>query len=72
MSMRTSYEFLEQQNQRRKQLLEEGIMGITERDTLPNKSFPLVKESEVMYFKNAREFLKTTFAYIIMHSNQDI
>lgn len=47
-----------EQKKRREALLQEGLAGITVRDTLPNTSFLWTGEAEAMYFKSARDFLK--------------
>lgn len=60
------------QKQRREALIEEGITGKTIRETLPNTWFPWTCEAEAMYFKCARDFLKTSLAYNIMNRHQDI
>ncbi|MBQ3584020.1 MAG: hypothetical protein IJA27_04845 [Lachnospiraceae bacterium] len=72
MSLRTTSDFTNLQEERIKKLIGEGIRGETKMDTLPNKSFPLREEAEVMYFKYARDFLKTSLADRIMQINQDI
>lgn len=72
MSARMDSEYLEKQAQRRMQLVEEGVSGVTVRDTLPNTAYPLQEEAEAMYFKNARNFLKTSLAHRIIDSKQDI
>lgn len=56
----------------REQLVKEGVNGQTVMDILPNTAYPLQGESEAMYFKYAREFLKTSVAHKIMERNQDI
>lgn len=60
------------QKGRREALLQEGLSGITVRDTLPNTSFPWTGEAEAMYFKGARDFLKTSLAHNILCGHQDI
>lgn len=60
------------QKRRREALLQEGLSGITVRDTLPNTSFPLTGEAEAMYFKRARDFLETSLAHTILCGHQDI
>lgn len=72
MGSRTDFEYLEKQKQHRNLLVEEGFSGETERDILPNTSYPLHGMSEAMYFKNARDFLKTMLAHWIINANQDI
>ena len=72
MSARMDLEYVERQTQNRKQLVKEGVTGETVRDTLPNTSYPLHGISEAMYFKNARDFLKTTLAHSIIDADQDI
>ncbi len=60
------------QRQRREALLLEGITGKTKKDTLPATAYPWTDEAQAMYFKGARDFLKTSLAYIIMCGHQDI
>lgn len=60
------------QKQRREALIEEGVTGKTIREILPNTWFPWTREAEAMYFKSARDFLKTSLAYNIMNGHQDI
>jgi len=60
------------QKQRRESLLQEGLAGITVKETLPNTWFPWTKEAEAMYFKNARDFLKTSLAHNILNEHQDV
>lgn len=60
------------QKQRREDLVLEGMTGKTIKDTLSNTAYPLRDEAEAMYFKNAREFLKTSLAYNVMCCHQDI
>jgi len=72
MGTRKNPEYLQEQEQRRKNLVAEGVSGETIRDTLPNTSYPFQGESEAMYFKNARDFLKTTLAHRIINRNQDV
>ena len=60
------------QKQHRSLLLQEGLSGVTIKDTLPDTSLPLTHESEVMYFICARNFLNTSLAHFILHENQDI
>ena len=61
-----------EQRKRREALLLEGITGKTVKDTLPNASFPWTAEAQAMYFKGARDFLRTSLAYTIMCGHQDI
>lgn len=72
--MRNKIENIKQtnQNQHRSLLLQEGLSGVTIKDTLPDTSLPLTHESETMYFKCARDFLNTSLAYFILHEHQDI
>lgn len=72
MSARMDLEYLERQTQNRKQLVREGVKGETVRDILPNTSYALHEMSEAMYFKNARDFLKTTLAHAIIDARQDV
>lgn len=72
MDARTSLEYVKTQTQRRKHLVNEGVSGETVRDILPNTAYPLHGESEAMYFKNARDFLKTGLAHRIIGADQDI
>lgn len=60
------------QRQRREALLQEGMTGKTIKDILPNTWFPWTGEAEAMYFKGARDFLKTSLAYNILSGHQDI
>lgn len=59
------------QKQRREALMQEGITGKTVKDTLPNTSYPWTEEAEAMYFKGARDFLRTSLAYNIVCGHQD-
>lgn len=61
-----------EQKKRREALLQEGLAGITVRDTLPNTSFPWTGEAEAMYFRSARDFLKTSLAHNILCDHQDL
>ena len=61
-----------EQRKRREALLLEGMTGKTVKDTLPNTSYPLTAEAQAMYFKGARDFLRTSLAYTIMCGHQDI
>lgn len=72
MGLRTSAEYIRQQEKNKEILINEGIMGITLRAALPNLAFPLKEESEAMYFKRARDFLETTVANVIFSINQDV
>lgn len=72
MNIHTSPEQRIRQRERRIKLLEECANGVTKMDILSNKSFPLHGESEAMYFKLSRDFLKTSLARRIMDINQDI
>lgn len=60
------------QKSRREALVLEGVTGKTIKDTVPNTAYPMTDEAEAMYFKNAREFLKTSLAYNVMCGHQDI
>lgn len=60
------------QKQRREALLQEGITGKTIKDSLSNASHPWTGEAEAMYFKGARDFLRTSLADIILCGHQDI
>ena len=60
------------QKQHRFLLIQEGLSGVTTKDTLPDTSLPLTHESEVMYFKCARGFLNTSLAHFILHEHEDI
>lgn len=60
------------QKRRREDLVREGITGRTIKDTLPNTSYPWVEEAEAMYFKGARDFLRTSLAYNILCCHQDV
>lgn len=68
----TSVEQMSRQKKNREKLIQEGVKGITKKDILPNTSFPLYGESEAMYFKRLRDFLKTSLAKTIMDINKDI
>lgn len=72
MESRTYAEYSRQQRRNVKILIEEGVNGITQKDTMPNSAFPLVGEAEAMYFKGARDFLETTLAHIIYNRDQDV
>lgn len=61
-----------EQRQRREALLLEGMTGKTVKDILPNTSYPWTAEAQAMYFKGARDFLRTSLAYTIMCEHQDI
>lgn len=61
-----------EQKQRREALLLEGKTGKTKKDTLPNTAYPWTDEAQAMYFKGARDFLRTSLAYTIMCGHQDI
>lgn len=56
----------EEKIRRIQSLVKEGMDGITVRDTLPNTAYEFSGEAEMAYFKNAREFAKTSLAHIIM------
>lgn len=60
------------QKRRREALMLEGLTGKTVKDTLPNTSYPWVEEAEAMYFKGARDFLRTSLAYNILCGHQDV
>lgn len=60
------------QKQRREALLREGLSGKTVKETLPNTWFPWTGEAEAMYFKEARDFLRTSLAYNILCEHQDV
>lgn len=68
----TSAEYMAKQSDHAKQLLCEGVEGITLRDTLPNSAYPLKEEAEAIYFKERRELLNTTYVRRIMDIAQDI
>lgn len=72
MGMRINSEYLEKQALIRKALIEEGVSGETPKDILPNTAYPFCGASEAIYFKNARNFLKTSLAHRIIDGNQDI
>lgn len=59
------------QKQRREALLQKGITGKTVKDALTNASHPLRGEAEAMYFKGARDFLRTSLADNILCGHQD-
>ncbi len=52
--------------------LQEGIFKVTVRDILTDTSYQLTHEPEAMYFKYARDFLKTSLAYNILCCHQDV
>lgn len=60
------------QKQRREAMLQEGITGKTVKDALTNASHPLHGKAEAMYFKGARDFLRTSLADNILCDHQDI
>lgn len=60
------------QKQRREALLQEGLSGKTLKEILPNTWFPWTGEAEAMYFKEARDFLRTSLAYDILCGHQDV
>lgn len=60
------------QKQRREALLQEGLSGKTLKEILPNTWFPWTGEAEAMYFKEARDFLRTSLAYDILCRHQDV
>ena len=72
MYKHNSLEQMNKQKEIRQALIEEGVSGVTKRDILPNKSFPLYGESEAMYFRLSRDFLKTSLANRIMDISQDV
>ena len=59
------------QKQHRSLLLQEGLSGVTIKDTLPDTSLPVTHEFEAMYFKCARDFLRTSLAHNILCEYQD-
>lgn len=61
-----------EQRRRREALLLEGMTGKTVKDTLPYTSYPWTAEAQAMYFKGARDFLRTSLAHTIMCGHQDI
>lgn len=63
---------ISRQKRNRDILIQEGLTGITKRDTLPNTALPLEKEMAAMYFKELREFFKTSLAARCMNLNQDV
>lgn len=60
------------QKQRREALLQEGMTGKTIKDILPNIWFSWTGEAEAMYFKGARDFLRTSLAYNILSGHQNV
>ena len=72
MYTHNSLEQMTKQKERRQALIEEGVSGITKKDTLPNTSFPLYGESEAMYFRLSRNFLRTSLAKRILDISQDV
>lgn len=72
MDIRQSGELVAKQKNAIHRLVQEGIQGETVRDILPNSSFPFTGEAEVAYFKQLREFSKTSLAHRIMNHNQEV
>ena len=67
--MMKTYVYSREEKERRiKSLVKEGVDGITVRDTLPHTAYEFSGEAEMAYFKNVREFAKTSLAHIIMGS----
>ncbi|MCM1466576.1 MAG: hypothetical protein NC086_00400 [Alistipes sp.] len=52
-------------------LIQEGVNGVTKKDTMPNSAFPLENEAEAMYFKSARDFLETVAAHVIFSADEE-
>lgn len=63
---------VEEQKIRREALMEEGRTGVTKRDILPNTEYALRGEAEAMYFKHAREFLRTSLAYRVINATNNV
>lgn len=72
MNMRQTGEFIAKQKDVVHNLVQEGVRGETIKDTLPNSSFPLTGEAEAVYFKQLRDFSKTSLAHRIMNHNQEV
>lgn len=72
MIVQTGLEVVEEQKKRRDMLIEECKLGITKRDTLPNTAHALNGETEAMYFKQARDFLRTSLAQRVVYVANDV
>lgn len=72
MGAATETVHISQQKRNRDILMQEGLAGITKRDTLPNTALPLEKEMAAMYFKELREFFKTSLAARCINIHQDV
>lgn len=72
MIVQAGLDVIEEQKRRRDMLIEECKLGITKRDTLPNTAYALNGETEAMYFKQARDFLRTSLAQRVVHVANDV
>ena len=53
-------------------LIQECKQGVTKKDILSDNSTSLTKEAEAMYFKQARDFLRTSLAQRVVHVANDV